>query len=706
MKPRPLWLFLAVLSAATFAAAQPHPNVGDAFETLAGAHAQLQLRRDALSAGQTVVRSGRPTRENNEALSRVLSTLPSEVDAYAALLGAEGPAQSLATQADQAAGHAERLQAAYLQDASAGAAPFAEGLAQLKTHLERLLAEGERRHPTLASRAHQIRSDPRRRAALEQDHAGGLRGVLDCPEGFDNGRCRGRGVNGTQTNAVYAGAVTTHQLPANTVNGAQNLASGGYARLDGHDIPGEDNSRPLSPASLACMAAVGDHPTIAQMCRNHPNLAPLIAGLLDALKQQFGTLTGILMNIFFFIFGLLSAVVTGGVGLILKLIGLIGMGWGIWMALKGIVGGVRQYLGHPEGTVERAAGLRQVGVAGGGLLIMVMMALAGFGLGKTRMGKAAFGRMEGGMRGALTRTGMTRPDGTGIIDGANAALAPVMSWLSRLLPGERPPVSSGPPQRQGGVETTTEPRAVEPEPQPEPQPVVPPKPPTALELAKTTSGLSSTELTAASRSPTFFRRMAQQALKNDPLPPKAVEARAQYQRGNPAGMTAIKNLFIAQARGLARQLGIPDNQVIVTGTNLRGLVGMTVEGQMVATTRYAGHESADLWGTSRIETGSGYAAQAVVNGGKPGVLLLMREANGLKVVAGETLSRPPTIADDVLGAVVSDGENTFVLSREALRALRGSAEAWKGEAVRQIKAGDGRAFHEWEQTRDRLVPRG
>ncbi len=192
-----------------------------------------------------------------------------------------------------------------------------------------------------------------------------------------------------------------------------------------------------SPQAQACQQAVAGYRSLAGMCAaGHTTVAPLVAGLFDALKGQFGTASGVLSNVLFFLFGLLTSVATGGVGLILKLIGLVGMSWGLWKMLSGVYSAARDYVSAPAGSPQKAAALRRLGVAGGGLLIMVLMAVGGWGLGKTRAGAGATQALEGGMQTALDKTGLS-----GVMATANAALAPVAAWLGKLLPapaaGER-----------------------------------------------------------------------------------------------------------------------------------------------------------------------------------------------------------------------------------------------------------------------------
>lgn len=173
---------------------------------------------------------------------------------------------------------------------------------------------------------------------------------------------------------------------------------------------GSANAAMAHAATQSCMRVVnanGQHPALGEMCVNHPTWAPILAGLLDAAKEQFGTLSGILMNLLFLILGLVMSAATGGVALLLKLVALIGAAWVIWKLIASLVSAGKQYYQAKDGSPERAAALKQIGTAGGTLLIMVVMGLVGFGIGKTKPGAAAVKSMETGMASALNKIGAT-----------------------------------------------------------------------------------------------------------------------------------------------------------------------------------------------------------------------------------------------------------------------------------------------------------
>ncbi|MBI5240541.1 MAG: hypothetical protein HY926_08720 [Elusimicrobia bacterium] len=224
-------------------------------------------------------------------------------------------------------------------------------------------------------------------------------------------------------------------MPSHAPYSATSADSGGL--LSSHAptpvLGGSAGQPAVSAKAQACIQTVNgpdpgnpDHPTLAKMCVDNPNWgpvwAPLLAGLLDAVKEQFGTVQGIITNIIFLLLGLLMSVATGGVALVLKLVALIAAGWAIYKLIAGLI------------SAAARADLRQIGFAGGTLLIMVMMALVGFGIGKTKPGANAVRSMESGMAAALDKVGIT-----GLMGKLNSMMpAGMMATLERFL-GKAPP---------------------------------------------------------------------------------------------------------------------------------------------------------------------------------------------------------------------------------------------------------------------------
>ncbi|TPW20569.1 MAG: hypothetical protein FD126_1549, partial [Elusimicrobia bacterium] len=106
-----------------------------------------------------------------------------------------------------------------------------------------------------------------------------------------------------------------------------------------------------------------------------------------------------------------------------------------------------------------------------------------------------------------------------------------------------------------------------------------------------------------------------------------------------------------------------------------------------------------------LEVGAQYGATRALNRNDPGVLLLLHNAQDpIKVVGGETLSRRPVVGADIFAAVVTDGENTFVLQGPALAALSASSQRWKEFVVAEAQRGRMSPFDAWERTQNRFDP--
>jgi len=409
-----------------------------------------------------------------ERTAALLSALPAELDKHTLLALAQGQPD------DAAAAKASVLTAASLQTAfwakPAAGHPFVVELKRAADALALMSAA------TRSAGAGQTGAepDPAALAAAGNGVTGGRR-VLTCAGSFDGGSCvagadadrsaasrsqapgrriergDGRAANGQEAAAgsaprraeAGAGRATPAETKPSTANSP---LSGGLVNLDRGVVPppatvsGSGGAAaagglpsavpPLSAESRSCVVAVNgddpgkpEHPTIAGMCANHPTIAPLLAGLLDAVKEQFGTVSGILMNLLFLILGLLMAVATGGVALILKLLALIGASFAIFMLIRSLISAAGTYSSAKKGSPEKAAALRSMGLIGGNIMIMITMALVGFGIGKTKPGAAAVRSMEGGMSGALNKIG-----GTAMMESLNSRIpAPMVAALEKVF---------------------------------------------------------------------------------------------------------------------------------------------------------------------------------------------------------------------------------------------------------------------------------
>lgn len=500
MSPRPLGLSLlfclAVSVGASSAAGDDRAAAGEPRDRLAPLHALLKTERDTLrGAALTLNQNQAPA---GSGLSTSLSSLPTRLEEYRrvhAALGAGPEVVQAIGQVRSELDAAGKLRDAHAREPSApNAAALSGGLVRTADALSRLLERSETKFPALARPARPAGID----AEGSEKRVDGSRvrvGALACGGAFD-GNCgarnaqenpRGEGMGTLGPGGRGATPTTGDQgsiRPAPPASGSQTpppvLAAAGPAgatggpgrgrlltastskvaanpRLDRTAVP-QPAAQPappkaeglsaLSPAAAACLRSVEGHDSIAELCKKGgwtTTLAPVLAGVVDALHEQFGTLGGWLMNIGFMLFGLVAAVATGGVGLVLKLLGLVFVGWVLWQALRALGSAVKDAWKAAEGSPERAAALRRIGMAGGGLVIMILMALIGWGAGKSakanpsgmlaRSGAA----IENGMRAGLTKAGLGR-----FVDPANTLPAPVLAVMAKIFGGRKAAPEAGP----------------------------------------------------------------------------------------------------------------------------------------------------------------------------------------------------------------------------------------------------------------------
>lgn len=443
-------VILAALFALFGAAAARAGDPATDSRRLAELHLKLKGRLDTLGKIVEDLQQSPPPRDLRDRLSGLLTELPPELAAYreARQKAKPGDDGGLAAGAAATLDRARGISSGYWNGA-APARAFPDDLKSLRLQMAELLKDSERRVPVLAARADGV---PAAAAARLAKPGAALRpgaSLLNCASAFDGKGCGGAVVSGPAPAAVPRAAAVAPAAAAQPAVSARvpaapvsSVVSGGLAQLDRASIP-------LPPASQACVQVVNgpdaahpEHPTIAGMCRNSPTLAPILAGLLDSVKEQFGTVGGIVTNLVFLLLGLVMSVATGGVGLILKLLALIGAGFAIYKLIKDLVSAYLEKNAAPEGSVEHAAALKKIGVLGGGLLIMITMALVGFGVGKTKPGAAAVKSMEGGLTGAMDKLGLTAA-----MDGLNSKIpAPLVAMLEKIVgkaperakPGEKP----------------------------------------------------------------------------------------------------------------------------------------------------------------------------------------------------------------------------------------------------------------------------
>jgi hypothetical protein len=149
-------------------------------------------------------------------------------------------------------------------------------------------------------------------------------------------------------------------------------------------------NQPSPEAERTCREAVKNTPffarSVADACKTSPAVAPILAGLLDSVRQQV-SLSGLMMNALFFLGGVLLGLLTGGIGLAIKLLVSVGMTVAAaWIMLKGLTDALARYNGAKSHSAERYAAIRNIGAVGGSLMLIGVMALIGAGVGKLKPG--------------------------------------------------------------------------------------------------------------------------------------------------------------------------------------------------------------------------------------------------------------------------------------------------------------------------------
>ncbi|MCX5796442.1 MAG: hypothetical protein NTY77_13195 [Elusimicrobia bacterium] len=185
------------------------------------------------------------------------------------------------------------------------------------------------------------------------------------------------------------------------------------------DVPAFGESPAPQPAEDAekdrlaapCRQALGAHPQIAGLCREHPTLAPLIAGVVEAFKAQFGTIQGIATNLMFLVLGLVMSALSG-FGLVAKVaVSLASLGM-----LAATLGPLfkegwdasRALLQAGVGTLQKSQSLLRLGQVGGTVLVLALMSAIGYGVGKTKPGRAAIDSMTSALSAQMSRLGVGR----------------------------------------------------------------------------------------------------------------------------------------------------------------------------------------------------------------------------------------------------------------------------------------------------------
>lgn len=430
------------MAAALFAGSSVAARAEDGAR-LTALQARLAEQRAKLTAVAEELKMSGARPERLAAVSASLSSLPADLDRYVALQKDLGRSDENAALLAALKSEATAAQELYKTLSPRGASvlagsPLPARITKVQKDLSAFLAGADRRFPYLTAAVRD--NSPAKAVAPGEAFAGG-RALLKCAGAFDGTGCAaGVAPSASQPNGpAQAG-------PAAVVSGAATQGGGTSPRIDRGVVPAVSDAAPsLPPAAQSCIAAVNgpdpknpQHPTIAGMCEKHSTFAPLLAGLLDSIREQFGTVSGIVTNLAFMLFGLVVSVLTGGVALILKLLMLLGMTAALWAMVQELIAAISAYRSAKEGSVESFQALKKMGTVGGGVLIMILMGLIGFGAGKTKPGQATATAMESGMRTALTKTGVM-----GGMESLNAKIpAPVLALLTKFLgPAGKAPVA-------------------------------------------------------------------------------------------------------------------------------------------------------------------------------------------------------------------------------------------------------------------------
>lgn len=194
-----------------------------------------------------------------------------------------------------------------------------------------------------------------------------------------------------------------------------------------------------------CRQVLRDHSKIAEMCKDSPNLAPLLAGFMEALKEQFGTIEGLATNLAFMLLGLVLSALSG-FGLIAKVaVSLVSFGFLIYTLgplIKQGISATADWWKAKDGSTMKFDALLRMGKIGGSVMIMALMAAIGWGVGKTKPGKAAMSSVSSAVSSKLVSTGIA-----GKVGKLDAVVPPKMlATLKRWFGPAQNPVNDGPEQ--------------------------------------------------------------------------------------------------------------------------------------------------------------------------------------------------------------------------------------------------------------------
>lgn len=252
-------------------------------------------------------------------------------------------------------------------DRSAREEPTAARLAEISTRFEELFPSpgGPRSFAGVAPTPPPPSPGADRALSAVADAAARGRAAIGSPGLFYDGRASG--------NDAVAG-------PAQAVSAAARPPAG-------RGVPAPAPAAAVPPPAAGPVencekALAGALLSVDGLCRYSPAGASVLSGLLDAVREQFMTVTGVALNLVFMLMGIAFAALTGGIGLIVKLLFAVGMtAFAVYKLIPALTAAVKALWNSKEGSPERYAATRLLSGLLGGVLIMALMGAVGVKLG-------------------------------------------------------------------------------------------------------------------------------------------------------------------------------------------------------------------------------------------------------------------------------------------------------------------------------------
>ena len=237
-----------------------------------------------------------------------------------------------------------------------------------------------------------------------------------------------------------ASGAASPRPPAGTSLGPSPIAAGPPSAAS------RDVGQPADPKVAACRQAAGGG-MFAWACGRGYLLERgglVAAGVVDAVKEQFGTAAGLIMNVAALIVGVLLQAASGGAGIVINLLRAL-----CGAAFLLVVGSMLVRLGRALASLMTTRkedprywqAFREVGKLGGELVILALMTFIGVKIGGRADVKAASGSMMRALEAKVGPTWVKAPPQInatmGVVEGG-APAPPPSEPPSRLVPPDRP----------------------------------------------------------------------------------------------------------------------------------------------------------------------------------------------------------------------------------------------------------------------------